>query len=45
MLHLGPIDDRDTTWVNGVRVGGLDVHNAAARLHRPGERRQGREAA
>jgi sialate O-acetylesterase len=24
-LHLGPIDDRDTTWVNGVRVGG-DAH-------------------
>jgi sialate O-acetylesterase len=21
MLHLGPIDDRDTTWVNGVKVG------------------------
>ena len=27
-LHLGPIDDRDTTWVNGVRVGG--VHSFAA---------------
>jgi sialate O-acetylesterase len=26
-LHLGPIDDRDTTWVNGVRVGGLDAYN------------------
>lgn len=23
-LHLGPIDDRDTTYVNGVKVGGLD---------------------
>ena len=28
MLHLGPIDDRDTTWVNGTKVGGLDVYNA-----------------
>jgi sialate O-acetylesterase len=27
-LHLGPIDDRDTTWVNGTKVGGLDVFNA-----------------
>ena len=27
-LHLGPIDDRDTTWVNGVRVGGLDSYAA-----------------
>jgi sialate O-acetylesterase len=26
MLHLGPIDDRDTTWVNGTRVGGLDLY-------------------
>ncbi len=24
VLHLGPIDDMDTTWVNGVRVGGLN---------------------
>jgi len=27
MLHLGPIDDADTTWVNGVKVGGLNVWN------------------
>jgi sialate O-acetylesterase len=27
VLHLGPIDDRDTTWVNGVKVGGLDAYN------------------
>ena len=26
MLHLGPIDDRDTTWINGVKVGGLDSY-------------------
>lgn len=23
ILHLGPIDDQDTTWVNGVCVGGM----------------------
>ena len=28
MLHLGPIDDRDTTWVNGVQVGALNEWNA-----------------
>ncbi len=27
MLHLGPVDDRDTTFVNGVLVGGQDVYN------------------
>lgn len=27
MLHLGPIDDRDTTWVNGIKMGGLDAYN------------------
>jgi sialate O-acetylesterase len=26
-LHLGPIDDRDTTFFNGVKVGGLDLYN------------------
>jgi sialate O-acetylesterase len=24
VLHLGTIDDRDTTWMNGVRIGGRD---------------------
>jgi len=24
MLHLGPVDDYDTTWVNGTKVGGVD---------------------
>ena len=24
-LHLGPIDDGDTTYFNGVRIGGMDV--------------------
>jgi sialate O-acetylesterase len=27
-LHLGPIDDYDTTWVNGVKVGTTDSWNA-----------------
>ncbi len=27
MLNLGPIDDRDVTWVNGVKVGSADVYN------------------
>ena len=27
-LHLGPIDDRDTTYVNGVKVGGLNAYDA-----------------
>ncbi len=25
VLHLGAIDDRDTTWVNGVKVGAMDA--------------------
>jgi sialate O-acetylesterase len=28
-LHLGPIDDRDVAWVNGVRIGGMDDWMAA----------------
>ena len=27
VLHLGPIDDADTTWVNGVLVGSKDQYN------------------
>jgi sialate O-acetylesterase len=27
ILHLGPIDDMDTTYVNGVRVGGLNTYD------------------
>jgi sialate O-acetylesterase len=26
-LHLGPIDDDDTTWVNGVQVGAIEGYN------------------
>jgi sialate O-acetylesterase len=29
VLHLGPIDDRDTTWVNGVKVGETGIYNAS----------------
>ncbi len=29
MLHLGPIDDRDTTWINGVQVGAMNEFNAS----------------
>jgi sialate O-acetylesterase len=42
LLSLGPIDDRDTTYVNGVRVGALSQwdtprsYRVAARLLRPG---------
>jgi sialate O-acetylesterase len=42
MLHLGQIDDQDTTWVNGVRVGGMfsfaDFRNYAvpAPVFKPG---------
>ncbi|HEY0075273.1 MAG TPA: sialate O-acetylesterase [Abditibacteriaceae bacterium] len=28
-LHLGPIDDRDTTWINGVQVGSMNEWNQA----------------
>lgn len=28
-LHLGPIDDADTTWVNGTQVGAIDTYNTA----------------
>jgi sialate O-acetylesterase len=28
MLHLGTIDDQDTTWVNGVQVGGMNKYDA-----------------
>jgi sialate O-acetylesterase len=42
MLHLGPVDDRDTTFVNGVRVGAMNQWDAPrnyrvpARLLKPG---------
>jgi sialate O-acetylesterase len=28
VMHLGAIDDQDTTWVNGVRIGSTDLYNA-----------------
>jgi len=27
ILHLGPIDDNDTTWVNGVQIGAIEGWN------------------
>ena len=42
-LHLGPVDDRDTTYINGTPVGGLNVSTAprdykvAASLLKPGQ--------
>ena len=42
-LHLGPIDDRDTTWVNGTPIGGMDeynldrVYNIPAGVLKPGK--------
>lgn len=41
-VHLGPIDDQDTTWINGAEVGSTSgwrtprVYNVPARLLRPG---------
>ncbi len=28
LMHLCAIDDQDTTWVNGVRIGSMDIWNA-----------------
>jgi sialate O-acetylesterase len=42
-LHLGPVDDQDTTWVNGQQVGATDSWNAL-RVYRiePGLLKPGR---
>jgi sialate O-acetylesterase len=43
MLHLGPIDDMDTTWVNGTKVGGREQwtdprdYKIPSRLLKPGK--------
>jgi sialate O-acetylesterase len=34
-LNLGPIDDRDTTWVNGVQVGAMNDWNAERKYQIP----------
>jgi sialate O-acetylesterase len=34
-LHLGQIDDIDTTWVNGVRVGAMDRYDLVRDYHVP----------
>lgn len=36
LLHLGPIDDRDTTWFNGTRVGAQNQYNSARHYRIPG---------
>ena len=36
-LELGPIDDRDTTFFNGQKVGATDAYNAARRYTVPGK--------
>jgi len=42
-LHLGPIDDQDTTWVNGTMVGTTDVWNRARDYRLPaGTLKEGR---
>lgn len=34
-LSLGPIDDEDSTWVNGVKVGGMDLYSAFRKYSLP----------
>lgn len=36
-LGLGPIDDRDTTWFNGVEVGKMNIWNKARSYKVPGK--------
>ncbi len=36
VLHLGPIDDRDGTFFNGTRVGGLDRYDQSRNYKVPG---------
>ncbi|MDA0837965.1 MAG: 9-O-acetylesterase [Planctomycetota bacterium] len=36
-LGLGPIDDRDTTWFNGVKVGEMNTWNQARNYKVPGK--------
>ncbi|MBX2874637.1 MAG: ThuA domain-containing protein [Saprospiraceae bacterium] len=33
MLHLGPIDDSDITYINGVRLGGIEKNREALRSY------------
>lgn len=45
VLTLGPIDDMDVTWINGVRVGGIEGWNVPRRYEIPGRvLREGRNA-
>jgi sialate O-acetylesterase len=36
-LHLGPIDDRDTTFLNGAKVGAQDLYNIPRNYPIPGK--------
>ncbi len=36
MLHLGPIDDIDTTWINGNSVGSMSQYNVPRNYRVPG---------
>ncbi len=40
-LHLGPIDDIDTTWVNGTRVGGMSEYTQMRDYVVPAQATQG----
>ena len=33
-LQLGPIDDSDVTWINGVKVGGLEAQHNVFRKYK-----------
>jgi sialate O-acetylesterase len=35
VMHLCAIDDQDTTWVNGVQIGSMDIWNAPRDYHIP----------
>ncbi len=35
VMHLGSIDDQDTTWVNGIQIGSMDIWNSPRYYHIP----------
>jgi sialate O-acetylesterase len=37
IMHLCSIDDQDTTWVNGVQIGSMDIWNAPREYHMPND--------
>jgi len=43
VMHLCAIDDQDTTWINGIQIGSMDIWNAPRDYHIPnGVLRSGR---